>query len=117
MTTSYESLSSGRLRHIRRLRKMSSTARLLDRDRDLLEGFDPHGRGPEVRARVGHRLPHVGAERGAEEEQEAVLALAHEQARRAGDRYGPERADRHDLRAQVDRREAGQHLARQRADY
>src|SRR4051812_16739427 len=100
---------------MRRLRNMSSTAGLLHRDRDLLERVDADRGGAEVRPRVGDRLPHVGAERGAEEEQEAVLALADEKARRAGDRDGPERADRRDLRAQVDRREAGEDLARKRA--
>ncbi len=68
----------------------------------------------EVVAGVGDDRPHVLAGGPPEQEQVAIRRLADQDPRLAGDRAGPQRADRSDLRAQVDRAEAGEHLARQR---
>ena len=76
----------------------------------------PRRAAAEVAGRVGDHRPQVLAERGAEQHQVAVLGLAQDHARRAGDRAGPEGADRLHARAQVQRAEAGEDLARQRPE-
>ena len=47
---------------------------------------DAHRRAAQCLAGVGHHRPHVLAQRPAEQQQEALVALAQDEARRAGDR-------------------------------
>src|SRR3954453_13870672 len=98
ITTSYESFSSGWRRHMRRLRKMSRMRQfLLERS----ERVHSHRSAAEVRGGVRNRLPHVAAERPAEQHQEAVALLAQHVAGRARHRAGAESVRRCRLRAEV----------------
>src|SRR5450432_2596725 len=102
MTTSYELFSSLWRRHIRRLRKMSSTRGLACR-RD--QRVDADRAAAEALGRVGDRRPHVLAGRPAEQKQVAVLVLADEDPGLAADRPGSQRAEGRHGRAQVQRTE------------
>jgi ABC-type molybdate transport system substrate-binding protein len=69
ITTSYESFSSRRLRHMRRGRKISRTGLRLFRSGRRARGLEhiyTDGSAPEVLRGVGHDRPHVLAESGAE---------------------------------------------------
>src|ERR1700761_1180230 len=121
MTTSYELLSSDWRRHIRRLRKMSSTEGLLwepipPRPWQLGQGIDADRAATEMLSGVGDDRPHVLAGGPAEQEQVPVLGLAHQDPRLAADGAGAQSPHRSDRRPQVQRAEAREHLARQRAD-
>ena len=77
----------------------------------------PDGRAAEVRARVGHRLPHVL--RRAPQPNRIRKRSSPSRRTMPGVRAtepGRKPRDRRDLRAQVDRAEAGEHLAGERAD-
>src|ERR671917_1150305 len=93
---------------MRRLRKMSSTGGLAD------ERVVADRSAAELARGVLHDGPDVLAERGAEQHQVAVLGLAQDPAGRARDRAGAPVAGAGDVRAQVDRGEAGERLARER---
>ena len=96
---------------------MSSTrTRLRERLLQRSQRVDAHGPAAEMPRGVGDDRPHVLADRPAEQEQEAVLA-PRTRSRRAGGRSSPAAvpATGVDLRAQVERAEAREHLAALRA--
>src|SRR5262245_61429580 len=111
ITTSYESLSSPRLRHMRRVRKRSRTEELLP---DGRERVYPDGAAAKAPGGVRDHRPDVLAERRAEQHQPALLRLAQDRAGSAGHRAGAEAAHGGDGVTQVDRGEAGERLRRER---
>src|SRR5829696_10419633 len=94
---------------MRRLRKMSRTGNL------AYERVVADRAAAQMRGGVGDDGPDVLAERGAEQHQVAVLGLAEDPAWGAGDRARAPVARLRLPRAQVDRGEARERLARQRA--
>src|ERR1700735_5613476 len=105
ITTSYELLSSCWRRHMRRLRKRSSTRCLRRglRAREHGERVDTDRAPTEVVPGVGDDRPHVFADRPSEQVQVAILDLADHDPGLAGDRPWPQRAGGGDVRGQIDR--------------